>query len=84
MQLQTDLLGIPIERSSIAESTALGATFLAGLAMGVWDDLDELRNLRRVDRVFRPSMPKDVREEKRRMWKRAVTRALDWARPDCV
>jgi len=84
MQLQTDLLGIPIERSAIAESTALGAAFFAGLAVGVWDDLGELKNLRRVNRIFRPSMPEDVREERRRMWKRAVTRALDWAKPGCV
>jgi glycerol kinase len=84
MQLQADLLGTRIERSAIAESTALGAAFLAGLAVRVWDDLDELKNLRRVDRIFRPSMPEDVREERRRMWKRAVTRALDWARPGCV
>ena len=84
MQLQADLLGLPIERSAIAESTALGAAFLAGLAVRVWDDLDELKNLRRVDRIFRPSMPEDVREERRRMWERAVTRALDWARPGCV
>jgi glycerol kinase len=84
MQLQADLLGIPIERSAIAESTALGAAFLAGLAVRVWDDLDELKNLRRVDRIFRPSIPEDVREERRRMWERAVTRALDWARPGCV
>ena len=45
---------------------------------------DELKNLRRVDRIFRPSMPEDAREERRKMWKRAVTRALDWARPGCV
>ena len=84
MQLQADLLGIPIERSAIAESTALGAAFLAGLAVREWNDLDELKNLRRVDRIFRPSIPEDVREERRRMWERAVTRALDWARPGCV
>jgi glycerol kinase len=84
MQLQADLLGILIERSAIVESTALGAAFLAGLAVGVWDNLGELKNLRRVNRIFRPSMPEDVREERRRMWKRAVTRALDWARPGCV
>jgi len=81
MQLQADLLGIPIERSAIPETTALGAAFLAGLAVGVWDDLDELEGLRRVDRVFRPSMRAHVRAEMREGWKRAVQRALDWATP---
>ena len=82
MQLQADLLGLPIERSAIAETTALGAAFLAGLAVGVWDDLDELKSLRRVDRVFRPAMGANVRAEMRRGWKRAIKRALGWARPD--
>jgi len=81
MQLQADLLGIPIERSAISEMTALGAAFLAGLAVGVWDDLDELETLRSVDRVFRPSMRADVRAKIREGWKRAVQRALDWATP---
>jgi glycerol kinase len=82
MQLQADLLGLPIERSAIVETTALGAAFLAGLAVGVWDDLDELKNLRRVDRRFRPAMAASARSEMRRGWKRAVQRSLDWARPD--
>jgi glycerol kinase len=84
MQLQADLLGLPIERSAIAETTALGAAFLAGLAVGVWDDLDELKDLRRVDRIFRPAMAEDVRVQMREGWKRAVRRTLDWARPDRV
>jgi glycerol kinase len=82
MQLQADLLGLPIERSAIAETTALGAAFLAGLAVGVWADLDELKSLRRVDRRFKPVMAANVRSEMRRGWKRAVQRALEWASPD--
>jgi glycerol kinase len=82
MQLQADLLGLPIERSAIAETTALGAAFLAGLAVGVWDDLSELKSLRRVDRRFKPAMAANVRSEIRRGWKRAVQRALGWASPD--
>ena len=81
MQLQADLLGLPIERSAIAETTALGAAFLAGLAVGVWDDLNELKDLRTVDRLFRPAMPPNVRATMRRGWKRAVQRALNWATP---
>ena len=81
MQLQADLLGLPIERSAIAETTALGAAFLAGLAVGVWDDLGEMKDLRRVDRVFRPAMPVNTRVNMRRGWNRAVQRALNWAKP---
>lgn len=82
MQLQADLLGLPIERSAVPETTALGAAFLAGLAVGVWDDLNQLKNLRRIDRIFKPTMPAEMREQMRAGWRRAVQRALDWARPD--
>jgi glycerol kinase len=82
MQLQANILGLPVERSKITETTALGAAFLAGLAVDVWDDLNQLKNLRRVDRVFTPAMPSKVRAEIRREWKRAVQRALGWARPN--
>jgi len=82
MQLQADLLALPIERSAIPETTAMGAAFLAGLGIGLWNDLDELKNLSKVDRVFRPSMSAKLRVEIRRGWKRAVQRALDWARPE--
>jgi len=82
MQLQADLLGLPIERSTIAETTALGAAFLAGLAVGTWEDLDELKSLRKVDRVFKPAMTANARAGVRIEWKRAVKRALNWAKPD--
>jgi glycerol kinase len=78
MQLQADLLGLPIERSAIAETAALGAAFLSGLAVGVWECLGELRKLRRVDRVSRPAMAASVRAGICRR-RRAVQRALDWA-----
>jgi len=80
MQLQADLLNLPIERSRIAETTALGAAFLAGLGVNLWGDLDELRVMRKVDRVFRPAMPYGIRTELRREWQRAVQRSLRWAR----
>jgi glycerol kinase len=82
MQLQADLLRLPIERSAIPETTALGAAFLAGLAVGVWDNLNELKRLRRIDRVFKPTMPVSAREQLRTGWRRAVRRSLDWARPE--
>jgi glycerol kinase len=81
MQLQADLLGLPIERSAIPETTALGAAFLAGLAVDVWKDFYQLRRLRKVNRIFKPSMSSRERSEIRREWKRAVQRSLNWARP---
>jgi glycerol kinase len=81
MQLQADLLGLPIERSAIPETTALGAAFLAGLAVDVWEDLEQLRNSRKIDRIFKPAMSVRERLEIRREWKRAVQRSLNWVRP---
>jgi glycerol kinase len=54
---------------------------LAGLAVDVWEDLDQLKRLRKVDRIFKPVMPFRARSEIRREWKRAVQRSLNWARP---
>ena len=76
MQLQSDLLRIPVDRPAMVETTAFGAAALAGLAVGVWKDLDELRDLRVSERVFQPQ---EISEEKYRLWKRAVERARDWA-----
>jgi len=81
MQLQADLLALRVERPVIFETTALGAAFVAGLSSGVWSDLKELRHLRRVGRVFRPSMPKAVRSQIRASWRLAVGKALGWADP---
>ena len=81
MQLQADLLGLPIERPAILETTALGAAFLAGLSAGVWADLKELSHLRRIDRVFIPKMSKPIRLQLRLDWQRAISRALGWANP---
>ncbi|HYB85070.1 MAG TPA: FGGY-family carbohydrate kinase, partial [archaeon] len=81
MQLQSDLLGLCVERPTILETTALGAAFLAGLSSGVWSDLKELGALRKVDRVFKPRMAKAKRLELRREWKRAVLRTRGWAAP---
>ena len=76
MQFQADLLGIPVERPVLTETTAAGAAFLAGLAAGVWMDTDELAALRKVDRVFEPTS--DVSARYRR-WKQAVECAKGWA-----
>jgi len=82
MQFQADLLGTPVERPAVAEVTALGAAYLAGLATDFWSSLDELRDKARIERVFQP----DCTEEKRRSlyagWKKAVERTRRWAEED--
>jgi glycerol kinase len=78
MQFQADILGVPVVRPSIAETTALGAAYAAGLAVGFWKDLEELRGKWTEDTRFVPSMSEEEREEKLRLWKKAVTRTFDW------
>jgi glycerol kinase len=77
MQLQADLLGIPVERAAVRETTALGAAYLTGLGVGLWQPND-LERLWRADRVFTPSMSMDQRESLRAGWRRAVERARGW------
>ncbi len=78
MQLQADLLRIPVDRPEMVETTAFGAAALAGLSCGLWNDLDELRQLRRSQRIFTPSRPQADCDRDYRLWKRAVSRASDW------
>ncbi|THF86977.1 glycerol kinase GlpK [Deinococcus sp. KSM4-11] len=82
MQFQADILGVPVVRPQVTETTALGAAFLAGLAVGFWADETELKSLWRVDRRFEPTMGVDERARRLGTWKRAVERSRDWARPD--
>ena len=79
MQIQADVLGRPVLRSAAAEATALGAAYLAGLAVGVWRDLDQLTALATSDRTFEPAMSKEQRDELYAGWLRAVERAKGWA-----
>ncbi|MGO1545050.1 MAG: glycerol kinase GlpK [Gulosibacter sp.] len=79
MQFQADVLGVPVVRPVVTETTALGAAFAAGLAVGFWADLDDLRSLWREDRRFVPSMSSDERERLRGQWSRAVSRSFDLA-----
>ena len=76
MQFQSDLLGIPIDRPAMAETTALGAAFLAGLSAGVWESMDELKKLRKSEHIF---YPQQSRETEFSVWHRAVERAKGWA-----
>jgi glycerol kinase len=80
MQIQADILGRPVVRAAVLETTALGAAFLAGLGVGVWSGTDELARLWRADRTFEPRMPEGEREALYGGWKRALERAKGWAR----
>ncbi|HLW46707.1 MAG TPA: glycerol kinase GlpK [bacterium] len=78
MQLQADLLGVPVVRSSVVETTALGAAYAAGLAQGVWDSLEAVERHCAAGRTFEPAMPAAVRDERYAGWRRAVERARGW------
>ncbi|MFM7538770.1 MAG: glycerol kinase GlpK [Planctomycetota bacterium] len=80
MQFQADLLGIPVVRPEVTETTALGAARLAGLAAGVWRSAGELAGGHRVERRFEPGAPAGRMDELAAAWSRAVERAKDWAR----
>jgi glycerol kinase len=78
MQFQADIIGVPVVRPVVAETTALGAAFAAGLTVGFWSGEDELRTLGRVDRRFEPAMTVDEREGRLAEWAKGVERSLDW------
>ena len=78
MQFQSDVLGVPVVRPVVAETTALGAAYAAGLAVGFWSQLAELRDNWAVDCTWQPKMPIALREQKYRFWKKAVSRTFDW------
>ena len=78
MQFQADLLGAPIVRPAVVETTALGAAYAAGLAVGLWRDLDELRANWRAGARFVPEMSEAERERRIARWHRAVEKSLDW------
>jgi len=75
MQFQSDMLQGKVERANIEEVSALGAAFLAGLAVGFWKDLDEIKALRKSDKTFQPKMEKEKVEELYKGWKKAVAKA---------
>jgi len=79
MQFQADVMGVPVVRPEVTETTALGAAYLAGLATGVWSGTDELAQLWRAERRFEPLMSADERETLMARWRRAVERAGQWA-----
>ena len=79
MQFQSDLLGVPVVRPAVTETTALGAAYLAGLATGFWSSTKEIATRWRVERRFEPAMPRDIAAARMHEWSRAVERSLGWA-----
>ena len=79
MQFQADLLGVPVLRPKITETTALGAAYLAGLAVGFWETREEIAAQWQCERRFEPGMGADQRTELLAQWERAVERSRAWA-----
>ncbi|HEX6329351.1 MAG TPA: glycerol kinase GlpK [Jiangellaceae bacterium] len=82
MQFQADILDVPVVRPKVAETTALGAAYAAGLAVGYWDGLDDLRANWAEDKRWEPQMDSNERERTYRNWKKAVTKTFDWVDAD--
>jgi glycerol kinase len=78
MQTQADVLGVPVIRPKVAETTSLGAAYAAGLATGFWSSIDDLRGNWGKDKEWTPQLDADTREREYALWKKAVTRTFDW------
>jgi glycerol kinase len=78
MQFQSDILGVPVIRPKVAETTALGAAYAAGLAVGFWETEDDIRTNWGMDKTWNPAMGEGAREQLFGQWKKAVTRTFDW------
>jgi glycerol kinase len=84
MQFQADIIGVPVIRPVVAETTALGAAYAAGLAVGFWSDLDDLRKNWQEDSRWEPQMEEAERSRQIRNWKKAVTKTFDWVDEDIL
>ena len=80
VQTQADISGAPVLRPRCVETTAMGAAYLAGLAVGYWNDLEEIRSNWAVDRTFNPAISPEEREKRVKGWKKAVRCTMDWAK----
>ena len=78
MQFQADILNVPVHRPRVLETTALGAAYLAGLAVGFWKDMEEIKRNWAVDRAFTVQMDEAARTQRYAGWQKAITRAMDW------
>jgi glycerol kinase len=79
MQIQADLLGRRVTRPAVTETTALGVAMLAGLAVGVWDSIEQIGTTWQADRTFHPTLDAGERDRRYRGWLRAVERSRAWA-----
>ena len=84
MQTQADIANAPVNRPSCIETTAMGAAYLAGLATGYWKDPDDVIANRKVDRIFTPAISDEERTVRLKGWRKAVTRANDWAKDEQI
>jgi glycerol kinase len=82
LQFQSDILNVPVVRPVVTELTALGTAYLAGLAVGYWDSMEELKENWALDRKFMPNMTEEYRAKIYKGWKKAVQRSLKWIDPD--
>ncbi len=80
MQFQADLLGVPVVRPKVLETTALGAAYLAGLATGVWSSREQIAKQWKAAKRFEPRMKRDEAEQRMGEWKRALERARGWGK----
>lgn len=78
MQFQSDILGVPVVRPKVVETTALGAAYLSGLAVGYWKDKEEIAQKWKADKEFSPNMDEKTKEKLYKGWKKAVSRSLNW------
>jgi glycerol kinase len=82
MQFQADIIGTHVERPKLTETTALGAAILAGLAVGFWDSIDDIKEHAKIDKTFEPTMQDAERARRYKGWQKAVSRSLKWAEED--
>jgi len=82
MQFQSDILGCNVIRPAVIETTALGAALLAGLAVGVWKDMDEIRSIWKMDLSLTPQMDEQERQKMLAGWHKAVSRSMKWIEAD--
>lgn len=82
MQSQADIINAPVNRPKCVETTAMGAAYLAGLAVGYWKDQDEIRKNWAIDRTFTPAITEEERAKKLKGWNKAVKYALHWAKDE--
>ena len=82
MQMQSDIIQAPVNRPVCVETTAMGAAYLAGLAVGYWKSKEDVIQNWAIDRTFTPEISSEESEKKVKMWKKAVTYSFNWAKED--